>query len=98
LLWLFFEIESRFLPRPAWTMILLFKLLIVTGMTGVCHHNQLLVEMGVLWTFYLGWSWTVILPISVSWVAGTMGAQPDFVYFYWSVAMTRISKKPGPHL
>jgi hypothetical protein len=33
------EIVSHFLPRLAWTTILLFRFLTVTGMTGVCHNT-----------------------------------------------------------
>jgi hypothetical protein len=31
----------RFLTRPAWTAILLFMLLTVSGITGTSHHAQL---------------------------------------------------------
>jgi hypothetical protein len=37
--------------RPTWTMILLFVLPWVAGMTGVCHHTQPLVS----WTVCPGW-------------------------------------------
>jgi hypothetical protein len=36
-----FEIGSCFLPKPAWTMTLLFG-----WVTGTWHHTQPLVEMG----------------------------------------------------
>jgi hypothetical protein len=36
-----FEIGYCFLPGQVWTMILLFMLPTVGGMTGVCNHAQL---------------------------------------------------------
>jgi hypothetical protein len=42
-----FEIELCFMPRLAWTVILLFVLSHVVGMTGTCHHAQSVVAMGV---------------------------------------------------
>jgi hypothetical protein len=37
-----------FLPRPAWTMMLLFfKLSTVTGITGMCHYVQLFAQAGL---------------------------------------------------
>jgi hypothetical protein len=41
------DIESHFLTRPAWTAILLFMLLTISGITGTSHHAQLFsTEMG----------------------------------------------------
>jgi hypothetical protein len=47
---------SHFMPRPVWTMILLFNLILllsllfytshIAGMTGTHHHTHPLVEMG----------------------------------------------------
>jgi hypothetical protein len=37
----FLEIGSHFLPTSAWTAILLFKILAITGTTGVRHPAQL---------------------------------------------------------
>jgi hypothetical protein len=41
-----FDIGSCFLCWLASTAILLFMLLTVAGMTGICHLTQLLAEMG----------------------------------------------------
>jgi hypothetical protein len=43
-----FEIGFLFMPRTAWTAILLSVLPHTAGKTGTCHHNQPLVDMGVL--------------------------------------------------
>jgi ABC-type microcin C transport system permease subunit YejE len=40
------EIQFHFMPRPAWTEILLSVLPCGAGVTGVHHHTQPLVEMG----------------------------------------------------
>jgi hypothetical protein len=40
-----FDIESSFLPGPAWTVILLFTLPAIAGMTGVHYSSHLLAEM-----------------------------------------------------
>jgi hypothetical protein len=41
------DIGSQFLTRPAWTAILLFMLLTISGITGTSHHAQLFsLEMG----------------------------------------------------
>jgi hypothetical protein len=53
LLWIFFEIESHFKPRPAGTVILLLMLLLIAGITGVHHQAYLLVEMGAYKLFVL---------------------------------------------
>jgi hypothetical protein len=60
------EIGSWFLPRSAWTVILLFC-------TSCCCWDDRLVLLctaigwdGVLWTICLSWPWITILP--VSWV------------------------------
>jgi hypothetical protein len=45
----------------------------VARMTGMYHCVQLLVEMGVSWTFCLGWPQTMILLISTSQVARIIG-------------------------
>jgi disulfide bond formation protein DsbB len=58
-----FEIRSCFMPRPAWTKILLLMFLTIAGMTGVYHNTQLEVEMGVSWTFYPGWPGTTVFLI-----------------------------------
>jgi hypothetical protein len=41
-----FEIRFRFLPRLTWPMILLFVLLSIARLTGMCHHTQPLVVIG----------------------------------------------------
>jgi hypothetical protein len=43
-----FEIGSRFIPRQAWTEILLLVFPVIAGMTGTSHHAQPLVGMGSL--------------------------------------------------
>jgi hypothetical protein len=49
------ELGSRFLPRPACTLILLFMLSTIAGMTGAHLQAQLLfVEMESLEFFYWG--------------------------------------------
>jgi hypothetical protein len=40
------EIGSCFMPRLAWTVILIFMLPHVAGMTGMQNHTQPLIEMG----------------------------------------------------
>jgi hypothetical protein len=41
------DIGSHFLTRPAWTAILLFMLLTISGITATSHHAQLFsTEMG----------------------------------------------------
>jgi hypothetical protein len=40
-----FVIESHFMPRLAWTMVLLFVILCIAGVTEVRHNIQPLVEM-----------------------------------------------------
>jgi hypothetical protein len=40
-----FEVGYHFMPWLAWIMILLFVLLYISGMTGVYHCIQSLVEM-----------------------------------------------------
>jgi hypothetical protein len=61
------------LPRPAWTMTLLFMLPEVAGMTGISHHVQLICEIGSYELFCIGWPQTMILQISSSWVAMIRG-------------------------
>jgi hypothetical protein len=39
------------MPKPAWTVILLFMLLCVAGMTGAHHQVRPMVEMEVLQIF-----------------------------------------------
>jgi hypothetical protein len=45
----------------------------ISGTTGVPHHTQLLIEMGVSLTFCPGWPQTTISLITSSWVAGITG-------------------------
>jgi hypothetical protein len=40
-----FEIRSCFMTRPAWTLIFLFVLPHVAGITDTHHHDQSLIEM-----------------------------------------------------
>jgi hypothetical protein len=42
----------------------------IAGMTSMCHHTQLLVEMGISPTFIPGWPLTAVLQISASCLAG----------------------------
>jgi hypothetical protein len=44
--WCADEIGSHFTPMLAWTVILLFVLFTIAGMTAMCHHTLILVEMG----------------------------------------------------
>jgi hypothetical protein len=46
-----FEIGSHIVPRPAWTVIPLFVLSCIAGVTSECHHTQPLTEMGSLKVF-----------------------------------------------
>jgi hypothetical protein len=41
--------------------------------TTPVHFDLVILEIGVSQTIYLGWPWTVILPISASQVARTAG-------------------------
>jgi hypothetical protein len=59
--WVVFEIGSHFVPRLSWTVILLFVLPHIAGMTGTCQRAQPLVKMEVSWTFCLSLLWTTIL-------------------------------------
>jgi hypothetical protein len=58
-----FEIGSHFLPRLAWTMILLCMLITTVGMIGAHHHAHpaFFCWDGVSQTFCLGWPQTKIL-------------------------------------
>jgi hypothetical protein len=69
----YFEIRSHFMPGLAWTVILLFVLPAIAGMTGMYHYTQLLVKMEVSWTFCSGWFWIVIIPIYASQVVRIAG-------------------------
>jgi hypothetical protein len=64
-------------------VILLFVLLHIAGMTGMCHHTQPLVEMGSCELF--AWPQNMILLISASQVASITGinhpVQPRSYYF-----------------
>jgi hypothetical protein len=70
--------------------------LALAGMTVVHLCTQLLVEMGVLQTFCLGWSQTMILPISDSQVSRIVGCKHltpskylDFDYYMtYTIAKT----------
>jgi hypothetical protein len=69
----YLEIGSHFLPRLAWTIVLLFYAShTIAEMTGVHNHFQLFFFYwyGVLWTllgfFSPGWPQPIILLISVS--------------------------------
>jgi hypothetical protein len=55
------------MPKPDWTMVLLFVLPSIVGMTGMYHYAQLLVEMGSNELFAL--STVVIISSSTSQVA-----------------------------
>jgi hypothetical protein len=48
------------LPRPAWSLVLLFRASCPTGMTGSATMS---VDMGSCKHFCPGWPGTVILPI-----------------------------------
>jgi hypothetical protein len=61
-----FEIGSCLMRGLTWSVILLFVLPHVAGMTYICYCALPLVEMGVSWTICLDWPWTVILLIPVS--------------------------------
>jgi hypothetical protein len=50
-----FEIWSHFMSVLVWTIILLFVLPAVAGMTGMHHCAQSLVEMGSCDIFCLDW-------------------------------------------
>jgi hypothetical protein len=50
---LIFKMGSHFMTWLAWTIMLLFVLPHVAGRTGVHHHAQPLIEMGVSQTFCL---------------------------------------------
>jgi hypothetical protein len=64
------EIGSCFLPRLAWTTILLFYSYAITGMTGMRQHTWLFsIEIGSHELFCLGWPGTMILLISASCIA-----------------------------
>jgi hypothetical protein len=78
-----FRIGSHFIPGPRWIEILLFVLPGITGMMGVYHHTQPLVEMGVSQTFCPGWPQTLILPISASNVARIIGVSHHWVIFHY---------------
>jgi hypothetical protein len=85
----FGDMVSHFSSRPAWTMILLFKLPTVIGTTRVCHYTQLLsIEMGSHKLFCWGWPGTVILPITASQVSRITGittsAQLDVYIFHYT--------------
>jgi hypothetical protein len=59
------EIGPHFLPGSALSVILLFKLPTITGMTGPCHHRQLIsVEVKSWELFCPSWPQTAILLIS----------------------------------
>jgi hypothetical protein len=63
------EIGSCFLPRSAWTIILLFMLSAIAGISGRNHHSQLFpLRWGLTnFFFFLLWlttDWTTILPSS----------------------------------
>jgi hypothetical protein len=63
----------HFLPRPAWTALLLFKLPAIAQMTSACHYRQAFFCWDGIWQpffffFCLGWPGAMTLPISVSFV------------------------------
>jgi hypothetical protein len=86
-----------FLPRPVWIMSLLFTLPTITGMTGMCRHAQLSVEIGVLQTFCPGWSWTTIFLISISQVAKVTGVSHWCPARRWHFLRLFFSYRPFPH-
>jgi hypothetical protein len=53
-IWVIFDIGSCLMPGPSWTIIFLFVLPCIAGMTGTCHHAQSLVKIGGL-TNFLSW-------------------------------------------
>jgi hypothetical protein len=57
----FLLVRSHFMPRPSWTMILLFVLPYL-WMAGTCHCPAIGWD-GVSWTFCPSWLQTTILPI-----------------------------------
>jgi hypothetical protein len=67
------------------------------GVTGVCHHTQLVGWDGVLLTFCLGWPPTSILWISTSQIAGLQvwATMPRFVEVFLNHC---ISPCPPAHL
>jgi hypothetical protein len=67
------EIGSLIMPHPTMTKILLFVLLYVSGVTGMCHNNQPLVQVGSHELYFGNRSWTLTPPISISWVARITG-------------------------
>jgi hypothetical protein len=44
----YFEIGSHFLPRPTWIVIVLFMLLTIAEMTGICNRAQLVPHLSLL--------------------------------------------------
>jgi Fe2+ transport system protein B len=50
---------SSFLPKPAWTIILLIYPSCIARTTGICHHTRLLVKMESR-IFLLGLAYTII--------------------------------------
>jgi hypothetical protein len=72
LLWSFKRLGLTFCPHWPGQWSFYFKVPTVPGMTGTCHHAQLLsVEMMFWKLFCIGWPWTLVLRISVFQVATT---------------------------
>jgi hypothetical protein len=68
-LWIFFGQGLAFLPRWAWTVILVPTASSIAGITGVYHHTGLVGWDRVSLTFCPGWPWISTPPISASRVA-----------------------------
>jgi hypothetical protein len=75
---------SYFCPWPAWMLNLLPMLPVQLGPQV---HIWLVGWDGILLTFYPGWPWTAVLPISAPWVAGiiilchnTWGQETSFIF------------------
>jgi hypothetical protein len=63
-------------------------------MTSMCHHTQLLVEMGISPTFIPGWPLTAVLQISASCVAGIT----DMSHHAHEIQMAKNHMKNAHHL
>jgi hypothetical protein len=83
LLWLFFEIGSLVYTLVGLSHDLPIYTSYIVGMTGACHQAQLLAKMGISWMFLPGLTlWTMILPMSASWVARITGMR-HYAWLEW---------------
>jgi hypothetical protein len=73
------ETGSHFIPRPAWTAVLLFVLPHIAEMTGVSHWTQLLTEMMSCEVFGLTWPWTMIFLVSASQVTRIISVSHQYL-------------------